>query len=85
MKTYDLKLWGFAQLFAEMACVNLVFPPQKKIKSNESLQLDTRGLNAASYHWNPSVSIAQFAIQMSKFNGLAKSFNEIVIIVELKT
>ena len=43
------------------------------------------GLNAASYHWNPSVSIAQFAIQMSKFNGLAKSFNEIVIIVELKT
>ena len=27
-KFFNLKLWEFARLFAEMACVNLVFRPQ---------------------------------------------------------
>ena len=41
-----LKLWEFARLFAAVACVNLVFPPQK-LNSNDALQRDTRRFNAA--------------------------------------
>ena len=41
-----LKLLEFARLFAAMACVNLIFPPQK-LNSNDTLQRDTRRFNAA--------------------------------------
>ena len=34
---FILRLREFARLFAAMACVNLVFPPQK-LNSNETLQ-----------------------------------------------
>ena len=48
-KFFILKLWEFAGLFAAMACVNLFFPPQK-VNSNDTLQRDTRRLNAALFH-----------------------------------
>ena len=44
-----LKLCEFARLYTAMACVNLVFSPQK-LNSNETLQLDTRGINVAFSH-----------------------------------
>ena len=49
-KFFILKLWEFARLFAAMACVNLVFPPQK-LNSNDTLERDTRRFNAAFFHW----------------------------------
>ena len=45
---FILKLRDFARLFAAMAHVNLVFPPQK-LNSNETLQRDTSGSNAAFF------------------------------------
>ena len=33
-------MWEFARLFAAMACVNLVFPPQKKKNSNGTRERD---------------------------------------------
>ena len=62
-----------------MACVNLVFPPQK-LNSNDTLQRDTRGFNAA---FNP-LSVVQFTVQMSKLNGLGKTHRERIFVVELK-
>ena len=58
-----------------MACVNLVFLPQK-LNSNDTLQRDTRGFNA--------VSVVQFTVQMSKFNGLGKTHRKRIFVVELK-
>ena len=52
---FILKLWEFARLFAAMACVNLLFPPQK-LNSNKTLQLNTRGFNAVFSPF-PSVSV----------------------------
>ena len=49
---FVLKLWEFARLLAAMACENLVFPPQK-LNSDDTLQRDTRGFNAAFSHWIP--------------------------------
>ena len=46
------KLWEFARLFAAMACENLVFPPQK-LNSDDILQRDTKGFNAAFSRWIP--------------------------------
>ena len=46
---FILKLWEFARLFSVMACVNLVFPPQKII-SIDTLQRDTVAFNAAFSH-----------------------------------
>ena len=66
-----------------MACVNLVFLPQK-LNSNDTLQRDTRGFNAAFSHWIPSVSVVQFTVQMSKLNGLGKTHRERIFVVELK-
>ena len=66
-----------------MACVNLVFPPQK-LNSNDTLQLGTRGFNAVFSHRIPSVSVVQLMVQMSKFNGLGKTHRERVFVVELK-
>ena len=83
-KFFILKLWEFARLFAAMACVNLVFPPQK-LNSNDTLQRDTRGFNAAFSHWIPSVSVVQFTVQMSKLNGLGKTHRERIFVVELST
>ena len=48
-KFFILKLWEFSGLFAAMACVNQFFPP-KKVNSNDTLQRDTRILNAALFH-----------------------------------
>ena len=72
-----------ARLFAAMACVNLVFPPQK-LNSNDTIQQDTRGFNAAFSHWIPSVSVVQFTVQMSKSDGLGKTHRERIFVVELK-
>ena len=48
-KFFILKLLKFARLFTAMACVNLVFPPQK-LNSNDTLQRDTTEFNAAFFH-----------------------------------
>ena len=74
-KFFIMKLWEFARLFTATACVNLIFPPQK-LNSNEALQLDTRGFNAAFSLWIPPVSVVQFIIQMFKLNGLGKTRRE---------
>ena len=66
-----------------MACVNLVFPPQK-LNSNDTIQQDTRGFNAAFSHRIPSVSVVQFTVQMSKLDGLGKTHRERIFVVELK-
>ena len=72
VKLFSLKLWEFALFFAAMACVNLVFPPQK-LNSNETFQLDTREFNASFSRWIHSVSAVQFAVQMFKLRGLGKT------------
>ena len=72
---FFLRLLEFARLFAAMASVNLIFPPQKRT-SNETLKRDTRGFNAGFSHWLPSVSVVQFTLQMSKLNGLGKTHRE---------
>ena len=82
-KFFVLKLWEFARLFAAMACENLVFPPQK-LNSDDTLQRDTRGFNAAFSHWIPSVFVVQFTVQMSKLDGLGKTHRERIFVVELK-
>ena len=66
-----------------MACVNLVFPSQK-LNSNGTLQRDTRGFNAAFSQKIPSVSVVQFTVQMFKLNGLGKTHQERIFVVELK-
>ena len=71
-KFFILKLWEFTRLFIAMASVNLVFLSQEP-NSNEVLQLDTRGFNAAFSHWILSVSVEQFTVQMSKLNGIGKT------------
>ena len=74
-KFFILKLSEFASLFTAMACVNVVFPPQK-INSNETLQLDARELDADFYHWISSVSVVQFTVKMSNLNGLRKTYRK---------
>ena len=71
-EVYFLKLWEFTRLFIAMACVNLIFLSQEP-NSNEVLQLDTRGFNAAFSHWIPSVSVEQFTVQMFKLNWIGKT------------
>ena len=66
-----------------MACVNLVFPPQK-LNSNDTLQRDTWRFSAAFFHRIPSVSVVQFTVQMSKLNGLRKTHQERTFVVKLK-
>ena len=66
-----------------MACVNLVFPPQK-LNSNGTLQRDTRGFNAAFSQKIPSVSLVQFTVQMFKLNRLGKTHRERIFVGELK-
>ena len=82
-KFFVLKLWEFARLFAAMACVNLVFPSQK-LNSNGTLQRDTREFNAAFSQKIPSISVVQFKVQMSKLNGIGKTHQERIFVVELK-
>ena len=79
---FILNLWEFARLFAAMACVNLVFPLQK-LNSNDTLQRDTKGFNAAFSNWISSVSVVQFTVQMSKLNRLGETHRERIFIVEL--
>ena len=55
-----------------MACVNLVFSPQK-LNSYETLQLDTREFNAAFSHWILSVSVVQSTVEMFILNELGKT------------
>ena len=59
---FILKLQGFARLFAAMACVNLVFPPQK-LNSNEG---DLMRLFIFSF-------VVQLTVQLSKLKGLGKT------------
>ena len=59
---FILKLQGFTRLFAAMACVNLVFPPQK-LNSNEG---DLMRLFIFS-------SVVQLTVQLSKLKGLGKT------------
>ena len=61
----------------------LVFPLQK-LNLNGTLQRDTRGFNAAFSQKIPSVSVAQFTVQMFKLNGLGKTHRERIFVVELK-
>ena len=42
-----------------------------KLNSNETLQLDTRELNAAFSHWIPS--FVQLTVQMSKLNEIGRT------------
>ena len=70
-------------MFAATACVNLVFPPQK-LNSNGTLQRDTRECNAAFSQKIPSISVVQFKVQMSKLNGIGKTHQERIFVVELK-
>ena len=56
----------------------------EKFKSNETLKLDPRGLNAAFSRRIPSVSVVKLTIKMSKLNRLAKT-DLSVFIAELKT
>ena len=70
-------------MFAAMACVNLVFPSQK-LNSNGTLQRDTRECNAAFSQKIPSISVVQFKVQMSKLNGIGKTHQERIFVVELK-
>ena len=73
-KYFILKLWEFARLFTAMACVNLVFSPQK-LNSNGTLQLDTRGFNASFSCWIPK------CLNWTDSERLSKR----VFVVELKT
>ena len=66
-----------------MACVTLVFPSQK-LNSNGTLQRDTREFNAAFFQKIPSISVEQFTVQMSKLNGIGKTYRERIFVVELK-
>ena len=63
-------------MFAVMACLTLIFPSQK-LNSNGTLQRDTRECNAA-------FSVVQFKVQMSKLNGIGKTHQERIFVVELK-
>ena len=71
-------------MFAAMASVNLVSPPQK-LNSNNTNQRNTRRFNAAFFHWIPPVSVVQFTVQMSKLNGLGKTHQERTFGVKLKS
>lgn len=66
-----------------MAYVNLIFPPLK-LNSNDTLQRDTRGFNAAFSNRIPSVSVVQFTVKLSKLNALGKTHRERTFVVELK-
>ena len=70
-------------MFAAMAWVNLVFPSQK-LHSNGTLQRDTREFNATFSQKIPSVSLVQFAVQMSKLKGIGKTHRERIFVVKLK-
>ena len=69
-KLFILNLWELVRLFAAMACVNLVFPRQKR-NSNELNE--TLGDLIRFFLLLPSVSVVQFTVQMSKLNGLGKT------------
>ena len=47
-----------------------------KLNSNKTLQLDTRGFNAAFSRWITSVSVVQVTVQMSKLKGLGETHRE---------
>ena len=70
-------------MFAVMACLTLIFPSQK-LNSNGTLQRDTREFNAAFSQKIPSISVVQFKVQMSKLNGIGKTHQERIFVVELK-
>ena len=54
------------------------------LNSDDTLQRDTRGFNAAFSHLIPWVSVVQFKVQMSKLNGIEKTHQERIFVVELK-
>ena len=66
-----------------MACLTLIFPSQK-LNSNGTLRRDPRESIAAFYKKIPSISVVQFKVQMSKLNGIGKTHQERIFVVELK-
>ena len=69
-------------MFAVMACLTLIFPSQK-LNSNGTLQRDTREFNAAFSQFLQFLFV-QFKVQMSKLNGIGKTHQERIFVVELK-
>ena len=65
-----------------MVCLTLIFPSQK-LNSNGTLQRDAREFNPAFFSI-PSISVVQFKVQMSKLNGIGKTHQERIFVVELK-
>ena len=68
-------------------CYNGVFNSDlsfTKLNSNGTLQRDTRECNAAFSQKIPSISVVQFKVQMSKLNGIGKTHQERIFVVELK-
>ena len=72
-----------SQFFTIWFFTNLVFP-LLKLNSNDTLQQDTRGFNAAFSQWVSSVSVVQWTVQVSNLNGRGKTHRERILVVELK-
>ena len=70
-------------MFAVMTCLTLIFPSQK-LNSNGTLQRDTRECNATFSQKIPLFSVVQFKVQMSKLNGIGKTHQERIFVVEIK-
>ena len=58
--------------------------PSQKLNSNGTLRRDPREYIAAFYQKIPSISVVQFKVQMSKLNGIGKTHQERIFVVELK-
>ena len=71
---YVLKLWEFARLFAAMGVCKSGLSSTQKLNSSETLLLDTTRVNTTFSQWVSLVSALQFTVQMSKLNGLGKSY-----------
>ena len=72
-----------SQFFTIWFFTNLVFPLQK-LNSNDTLQQDSRGFNAAFSQWVSSVSVVQWTVHVSNLNGRGKTPRERILVVELK-
>ena len=73
---YVLKLWEFARLFAAMGVCKSGLSSTQKLNSTETLLLDTTRVNTTFSQWLSFnfVSALQFTVQMSKLNGLGKTY-----------
>ena len=73
---YVLKLWEFARLFAAMGVCKSGLSSTQKLNSTETLLADTTRVNTTFSQWVSFnlVSALQFTVQMSKLNGLGKTY-----------